>query len=80
MSSNLESSEQVLFQRILTLEILVSSIFDELVETKLIEADKVNNRIHENIVKLNNEIQNIQNISNTIEKMSMFMNSQIGEA
>lgn len=80
MSSNLESSEQVLFQRILTLEILVSSIFDELVEAKLIEADKVNNRIHENIVKLNNEIQNIQNISNTIEKMSMFMNSQIGEA
>jgi hypothetical protein len=47
----------ILFERILTLEITLSAIFDELVETNVIDSDKVNDKIQNNLAILNKQVQ-----------------------
>lgn len=69
----------ILFNRILTLEILVSSIFDELVEKKLIEVENVDEKVQMNVDKLNEQIKKISNISDNLN-LNMFMSGQVGEA
>ncbi len=79
--SNTQTPEElsILFNRILTLEILVSSIFDELVEKKIIEAENVDEKVQMNVEKLNEQIKKINNISDNLN-LNMFMSGQVGEA
>jgi len=70
----------ILFERILILEITLSAIFDELVETDLINSDKVNDKIQHNLKILNKQVQEINSVSKKINTMSMFMGNEIGEA
>ncbi len=49
----------ILFERILTLEITLSAIFDELVETNVIDSDKVNDKIQNNLTILNKQVQEL---------------------
>jgi len=70
----------ILFERILTLEITLSAIFDELVETNVINSDKVNDKIQHNLEILNKQVQEINSVSKKINNMTMFMGNDIGEA
>lgn len=70
----------ILFERILTLEITLSAIFDELVETHVINSDKVNDKIQHNLEILNKQVQEINSVSKKMNNMTMFMGNEIGEA
>lgn len=70
----------ILFERILTLEITLSAIFDELVETNVINSDKVNDKIQHNLEILNKQVQEINSVSKKMNTMTMFMGNDIGEA
>jgi len=70
----------ILFERILTLEITLSAIFDELVETNVIDSDKVNDKIQNNLAILNKQVQEINSVSKKMNNMTMFMGNDIGEA
>lgn len=70
----------ILFERILTLEITLSAIFDELVETDVINSDKVNDKIQHNLGILNKQVQEINSVSKKMNNMTMFMGNDIGEA
>ena len=70
----------ILFERILTLEITLSAIFDELTETGVINSDSVNNKIQNNLEILNKQVQDLNSISKKMNSMTMFMGNDIGEA
>ena len=70
----------ILFERILTLEITLSAIFDELVETGLVNSDSVNNKIQNNLEVLNKQVQELNAISKKMNSVTMFMGNEIGEA
>lgn len=70
----------ILFERILTLEITLSAIFDELVETDVINSDKVNDKIQHNLEILNKQVQELNTVSKKMNTMNMFMGNEIGEA
>lgn len=70
----------ILFERILTLEITLSAIFDELVETNVVDSDKVNDKIQANLVILNKQVQELNSVSKKMNTMTMFMGNEIGEA
>lgn len=70
----------ILFERILILEITLSAIFDELVETDVINSDKVNDKIQHNLKILNKQVQEINSVSKKMNNMTMFMGNDIGEA
>ena len=60
----------ILFERILTLEITLSAIFDELVETNVIDSDKVNDKIQNNLAILNKQVQELNSISKKMSRMA----------
>lgn len=72
----------LLFERIITLEISLSAIFDELVETNVINPEKVNDRIQANLKLLNKQVEELNSSLKKSSKsnMSMFMGNNIGEA
>lgn len=70
----------ILFERILTLEITLSAIFDELVETNVVDLDKVNDKIQANLAILNKQVQELNSVSKKMNTMTMFMGNEIGEA
>ena len=70
----------ILFERILTLEITLSAIFDELVETNLVDSDRVNDKIQNNLEILNKQVQELNSVSKKMDSMTMFMGNEIGEA
>lgn len=70
----------ILFERILTLEITLSAIFDELVETGVINSDTVNDKIQNNLEILNKQVQELNTISKKMNSVTMFMGNEIGEA
>lgn len=70
----------ILFERILTLEITLSAIFDELVETNVVDSDKVNDKIQANLAILNKQVQELNSVSKKMNTMTMFMGNEIGEA
>ena len=77
---NSKDEMNVLFERLLTLELTLSAIFDELVESKIINADNVNDKIQNNLEILNKQIKELNSISKKINSMNMFMGNEIGEA
>jgi hypothetical protein len=81
-SKPIQSKDEItiLFERILTLEITLSAIFDELVETNVIDSDKVNDKIQNNLAILNKQVQELNSISKKMNTMTMFMGNDIGEA
>ena len=70
----------ILFERILTLEITLSAILDELVETGVINSDTVNDKIQNNLEVLNKQVQELNAISKKMNSVTMFMGNDIGEA
>ena len=70
----------ILFERILTLKITLSAIFDELVETNLVDSDRVNDKIQNNLEILNKQVQELNSVSKKMNSMTMFMGNEIGEA
>ncbi len=70
----------ILFERILTLELTISAIFDELVETNVINTDNVNNKIQKNLEILNKQVKELNSISKKMNSSNVFMNDVIGEA
>ena len=81
-SKPIQSKDEItiLFERILTLEITLSAIFDELVETNVIDSDKVNDKIQNNLAILNKQVQELNSISKKMNTRNMFMGNDIGEA
>lgn len=70
----------ILFERILTLEITLSAILDELVETGVINSVTVNDKIQNNLEVLNKQVQELNAISKKMNSVTMFMGNEIGEA
>lgn len=66
----------ILFERILSLEITISAILEELVEMKVIDSDKVNEKVEFNLERLNEEVKKI----NSLSKEVIYMGNQMGEA
>jgi hypothetical protein len=70
----------ILFERILTLELTISAIFDELVESKVINSDNVNDKIQKNLEILNKQVMELNSISKKMNSSNIFMSDVIGEA
>jgi hypothetical protein len=70
----------ILFERVLTLELTISAIFDELVESKVINTKNVDKKIQKNLEILNNQVKELNSISKKMDSMNMFMSDTIGEA
>jgi hypothetical protein len=70
----------ILFERILTLELTISAIFDELVETNVINTDNVNDKIQKNLEILNKQVQELNSGSKKMNSSNIFMSDVIGEA
>jgi hypothetical protein len=70
----------ILFERILTLELTISAIFDELVETNIINSDNVNDKIQKNLEILNKQVKELNSISKKMNSSNIFMSDVIGEA
>jgi hypothetical protein len=70
----------ILFERILTLELTISAIFDELVESKVINTKNVDKKIQKNLEILNKQVKELNSISKKMDSMNMFMSDTIGEA
>ena len=70
----------ILFERILTLELTISAIFDELVETNVINTDNVNDKIQKNLEILNKQVKELNSISKKMNSSNVFMSDVIGEA
>jgi hypothetical protein len=70
----------ILFERILTLELTISAIFDELVESKVINSDNVNDKIQKNLEILNKQVQELNSVSKKMNSSNIFMSDVIGEA
>jgi hypothetical protein len=70
----------ILFERILTLELTISAIFDELVETNVINTDNVNDKIQKNLEILNKQVKELNSISKKMNSSNIFMSDVIGEA
>jgi hypothetical protein len=70
----------ILFERILTLELTISAIFDELVETNIINSDNVNDKIQKNLEILNKQVQELNSVSKKMNSSNIFMSDVIGEA
>ena len=70
----------ILFERILTLELTISAIFDELVETNVINSDNVNDKIQKNLEILNKQVQELNSVSKKMNSSNIFMSDVIGEA
>ena len=70
----------ILFERILTLELTISAIFDELVETNIINSDNVNDKIQKNLEILNKQVMELNSISKKMSSSNIFMSDVIGEA
>jgi hypothetical protein len=70
----------ILFERILTLEITISAIFDELVETNIINSDNVNDKIQKNLEILNKQVQELNSVFKKMNSSNIFMSDVIGEA
>jgi hypothetical protein len=70
----------ILFERILTLELTISAIFDELVETNVINSDNVNDKIQKNLEILNKQVQELNSVFKKMNSSNIFMSDVIGEA
>ena len=70
----------ILFERVLTLELTIAAIFDELVESKVISTKNVNKKIQKNLEKLNKQVAELNSLSKKVNSMNMFMGDTIGEA
>lgn len=70
----------ILFERVLTLELTISAIFDELVESKVINTKNVDKKIQKNLELLNKQVKELNSISKKMDSMNMFMSDTIGEA
>lgn len=70
----------ILFERILTLELTISAIFDELVETNVINSDNVNDKIQKNLEVLNTQVKELNSITKKMNSSNIFMGNVIGEA
>jgi|LauGreDrversion4_2_1035121.scaffolds.fasta_scaffold90375_4 hypothetical protein len=70
----------ILFERVLTLELTISAIFDELVESKVINTKNVDKKIQKNLEILNKQVKELNSISKKMDSMNMFMSDTIGEA
>ena len=70
----------ILFERILTLELTISAIFDELVETNVINTDNVNEKIQKNLEVLNTQVKELNSITKKMNSSNIFMSDVIGEA
>ena len=70
----------ILFERILTLELTISAIFDELVESKVINTKNVDKKIQKNLEILNKKVKELNSISKKMNSMNIFMSDTIGEA
>jgi hypothetical protein len=70
----------ILFERILTLELTISAIFDELVETNVINTDNVNDKIQKNLEVLNTQVKELNSITKKMNSSNIFMGNVIGEA
>ena len=70
----------ILFERVLTLELTITAIFDELVESKVISTKNVNKKIQKNLEKLNKQVAELNSLSKKVNSMNMFMGDTIGEA
>ena len=69
----------ILFERVLTLELTKSAIFDELVESKVINTKNVDKKIQKNLEILNKQVKELNSISKKMDSMNMFMSDTIGE-
>jgi hypothetical protein len=58
----------------------LSAIFDELVETNIINSDNVNDKIQKNLEILNKQVMELNSISKKMNSSNMFMSDVIGEA
>lgn len=69
-----------LLNKILTLEIIVNTLYEELVESDTINEKSFNKRISKKIEKVNKELKSMQDLAETISSYSMFMSTKPGEA
>jgi hypothetical protein len=69
-----------LLHKIVTLEIIVDSLYAELVESGVLNEESFNKRVSSKIETVNKELKEVQKLTETINSYTMFMNTKPGEA
>jgi hypothetical protein len=83
MESEIERLHEVntqLLHKIVTLEVIVDSLYSELLESKAFNEDSFNNRVAKRVEAINTELENSQKIVDTLNTYNMFMGNSHGEA
>jgi hypothetical protein len=69
-----------LLHKLVTLEIIVDSLYAELIESGVLNEEGFNKRVSSKIETVNKELKEVQKITETINSYTMFMNTKPGEA
>jgi hypothetical protein len=69
-----------LLHKLITLEVIVDSLYTELLENNTFDEESFNSRVSTRVKKINDELENSQKIVDTLNTYSMFMSNSHGEA
>lgn len=76
----LQEMNNHLFHKLVTLEVIVDSLYSELVESGNFNEDSFNKRVAQRVENINNEFKDVEKVVETISAYGMFMNNTQGEA
>jgi hypothetical protein len=69
-----------LLHKLITLEVIVDSLYTELLENNTFDEESFNSKVSTRVKKINDELENSQKIVDTLNTYSMFMSNSHGEA
>ena len=76
----LQEMNNHLFHKLITLEIIVDSLYSEVVEGGNFDEKSFNSRVAKRVENINNEFEDLEKIAETISTYGMFTNNTQGEA
>jgi hypothetical protein len=81
--SELEELQEInnkLYHRVVTLEVILDSLYSELIDSKILNEVSFNERVADRIKSINDEFENTQKLVDTINTLNIFMGNTHGEA
>jgi hypothetical protein len=76
----LQEINNKLYHRVLTLEVILDSLYSELIDSKILNEVSFNERVADRIKSINDEFENTQKLVDTINTLNIFMGNTHGEA
>ena len=76
----LQEINNKLYHRVVTLEVILDSLYSELIDSKILNEVSFNERVADRIKSINDEFENTQKLVDTINTLNIFMGNTHGEA